>query len=69
MNVHTEKYLIDGPVGKIEVALDMPEAVREQGAARAASCWSRIRTRCTAARWTTRLRRRSRGPSCCSTTL
>ncbi len=33
MNVHTEKYLIDGPVGKIEVALDMPEAVREQGAA------------------------------------
>ncbi|CAB3788761.1 alpha/beta hydrolase [Pararobbsia alpina] len=33
MNVHTEKYLIDGPVGKIEVALDLPDAVREQGAA------------------------------------
>jgi hypothetical protein len=25
MNVHTKKFLIDGPVGKIEVALDMPE--------------------------------------------
>jgi len=25
MNVHTEKFLIDGPVGKIEVALDRPE--------------------------------------------
>jgi hypothetical protein len=25
MNVHTKKYLIDGPVGKIEVALDRPE--------------------------------------------
>jgi uncharacterized protein len=33
MNVHTEKRLIDGPVGKIEVALDFPDAVREQGAA------------------------------------
>jgi uncharacterized protein len=32
MNTHTEKYLIDGPVGKIEVALDLPDAVREQGA-------------------------------------
>src|ERR1700759_5679083 len=28
MNVHTQKYLIDGPVGKIEVALDVPDAVR-----------------------------------------
>ncbi|WP_116137097.1 alpha/beta hydrolase [Trinickia diaoshuihuensis] len=25
MNVHTQKFLIDGPVGKIEVALDRPE--------------------------------------------
>lgn len=25
MNVHTKKFLIDGPVGKIEVALDVPE--------------------------------------------
>ncbi|OLL33437.1 alpha/beta hydrolase [Burkholderia sp. SRS-W-2-2016] len=33
MNVNTKKYLIDGPVGKIEVALDLPDAVRENGAA------------------------------------
>ena len=33
MNVHTKKYLIDGPVGKIEVALDLPDEVRENGAA------------------------------------
>ena len=33
MNIHTQKYLIDGPVGSIEVALDVPDAVREQGAA------------------------------------
>ena len=33
MNTHTEKYLIDGPVGKIEVALDLPDGVREQGTA------------------------------------
>ncbi len=26
MNVNTEKFLIDGPVGKIEVALDRPDA-------------------------------------------
>jgi uncharacterized protein len=32
MNVHTQKFLIDGPVGKIEVALDVPDAVREAGA-------------------------------------
>jgi uncharacterized protein len=25
MNIHTEKFLIDGPVGKIEVALDKPD--------------------------------------------
>jgi hypothetical protein len=25
MNVHTKKFLIDGPAGKIEVALDVPE--------------------------------------------
>ncbi|MGN6230647.1 MAG: alpha/beta hydrolase [Trinickia sp.] len=25
MNVHTKKFLIDGPVGKIEVALDTPD--------------------------------------------
>lgn len=25
MNVHTQKFLIDGPVGKIEVALDEPD--------------------------------------------
>jgi alpha/beta superfamily hydrolase len=29
MNIHTKKYLIDGPVGKIEVALDEPELARE----------------------------------------
>lgn len=28
MNIHTEIYLIDGPVGKIEVALDLPEQAR-----------------------------------------
>ncbi|MCX4163986.1 MULTISPECIES: alpha/beta hydrolase [Paraburkholderia] len=33
MNVHTQNFLIDGPVGKIEVALDLPDAVRESGAA------------------------------------
>ncbi len=33
MNVHTKKYLIDGPVGKIEVALDLPDDMRENGAA------------------------------------
>lgn len=33
MNVHTQKYLIDGPVGKIEVALDLPDQTRENGAA------------------------------------
>jgi alpha/beta superfamily hydrolase len=33
MNVHTKKYLIDGPVGKIEVAVDTPDASRETGAA------------------------------------
>lgn len=33
MNVHTQKFLIDGPVGKIEMALDVPDAVREEGAA------------------------------------
>src|SRR5579863_1209011 len=33
MNVHTRKFLIDGPVGKIEMALDVPDAVREEGAA------------------------------------
>ncbi|MFL9870324.1 alpha/beta hydrolase [Paraburkholderia megapolitana] len=33
MNVHTQNFLIDGPVGKIEVALDLPDAVREAGAA------------------------------------
>ncbi|MBB5441718.1 MULTISPECIES: alpha/beta hydrolase [unclassified Paraburkholderia] len=33
MNVNTKKYLIDGPVGKIEVAQDLPDGVREKGAA------------------------------------
>ncbi|WP_176052242.1 alpha/beta hydrolase [Paraburkholderia caribensis] len=33
MNVHTKKYLIDGPVGKIEVAVDAPDASRDGGAA------------------------------------
>ena len=33
MNIHTQKFLIDGPVGKIEVALDVPDAVRDEGAA------------------------------------
>ena len=33
MNVHTKKYLIDGPVGKIEVAVDMPDASRDGSAA------------------------------------
>ncbi|MGI4811745.1 MAG: alpha/beta hydrolase [Janthinobacterium lividum] len=28
MNIHTRKYLIDGPVGKIELALDLPDALR-----------------------------------------
>ncbi|MFM0467066.1 alpha/beta hydrolase [Paraburkholderia strydomiana] len=33
MNAHTKKYLIDGPVGKIEVALDLPDETRGNGAA------------------------------------
>ena len=33
MNVNTKKYLIDGPVGQIEVALDLPDETRENGAA------------------------------------
>ncbi|MBV8628704.1 MAG: alpha/beta hydrolase, partial [Paraburkholderia sp.] len=33
MNVHTKKFLIDGPVGKIEVAVDLPDDVRDNGAA------------------------------------
>lgn len=33
MNVHTQKFLIDGPVGKIEVALDLPDAARDNSAA------------------------------------
>ena len=33
MNGHTQKYLIDGPVGKIEVALDLPDEMRENGTA------------------------------------
>jgi uncharacterized protein len=33
MNVHTKKYLIDGPVGKIEVAQDLPDEMRENGSA------------------------------------
>ena len=33
MNVHTKKYLIDGPVGKIEVAVDAPDASRDGGVA------------------------------------
>ena len=64
MNVHTKKYLIDGPVGKIEVALDLPDEAATTAPRRAASRWSRIRIRCSAARWTTRSRRRSRARSC-----
>ncbi len=30
MNQHTEIYLIDGPVGKIEIALDVPDAARAE---------------------------------------
>ncbi len=33
MNVHTKKFLIDGPVGKIEVAVDAPDDARGNGAA------------------------------------
>ena len=33
MNVHTKKFLIDGPVGKIEVAVDSPDEARDNGAA------------------------------------
>lgn len=33
MNVHTKKYLIDGPVGKIEVAVDVPDGARDGSAA------------------------------------
>ncbi|WP_109480007.1 alpha/beta hydrolase [Paraburkholderia sp. C35] len=33
MNVHTKKYLIDGPVGKIEVAVDLPDGARDGGTA------------------------------------
>ena len=32
MNVHTRKFLIDGPVGRIEIAADLPDDVRERGA-------------------------------------
>ncbi len=38
MNNHTETYLIAGPVGSIEVALDLPDEARaSEGAARAAA--------------------------------
>jgi uncharacterized protein len=30
MNLHTKKRLIDGPAGKIELAIDAPDEVREQ---------------------------------------
>ncbi|MGA3252354.1 MAG: alpha/beta hydrolase, partial [Paraburkholderia sp.] len=33
MNVHTKQFLIDGPVGKIEVALDLPDETRDNAAA------------------------------------
>ncbi len=33
MNVHTQKSLIAGPVGEIEIAVDLPDAVREGGEA------------------------------------
>ncbi|MEM5438164.1 alpha/beta hydrolase [Paraburkholderia diazotrophica] len=33
MNAQTKKYLVDGPVGKIEVALDAPDATRDANAA------------------------------------
>ena len=33
MNSHTQKSLIDGPAGRIEIALDLPDAVREGTAA------------------------------------
>ncbi|MDI9649378.1 hypothetical protein QM306_13190, partial [Burkholderia cenocepacia] len=33
MNVHTQKSLIAGPIGQIEIAVDLPDAVREGGAA------------------------------------
>ncbi|WP_153101512.1 alpha/beta hydrolase [Paraburkholderia hayleyella] len=33
MNVHTQKFLLDGPVGKIEVACDLPDGLREHGSA------------------------------------
>jgi len=33
MNIHTETYLIDGPVGKIELALDLPDGARSADSA------------------------------------
>lgn len=33
MNIHTQKQLIDGPVGKIEVAIDLPESLPARGLA------------------------------------
>jgi uncharacterized protein len=33
MNAHTVKELIAGPVGRIEIAVDLPDALREGGAA------------------------------------
>ena len=33
MNVHTQKSLIAGPVGQIVIAIDLPDAVRDEGAA------------------------------------
>lgn len=33
MNAHTQKSLIAGPVGHIEIAIDLPDAVREGSAA------------------------------------
>ncbi|RKP49266.1 alpha/beta hydrolase [Trinickia fusca] len=32
MNAQTKKFLIDGPVGRIEVALDVPDSVRDETA-------------------------------------
>ncbi|MDR8038839.1 alpha/beta hydrolase, partial [Burkholderia cenocepacia] len=33
MNVHTQNSLIAGPIGQIEIAVDLPDAVREGSAA------------------------------------
>jgi hypothetical protein len=49
MNAQTEHFLIPGAVGSLQCALDLPDP--EISPRLSVWHWSRIRIRCTAARW------------------